>query len=263
MLGHPSSLLAACVLAAGVVACGERTAVHEQELPAPHTVTGACDEAFGGEICSWGTTVGETVTEFGITVPMTSIDGAPADAPMAFPPEYEAIVPLPAAVTSATGFSHLGLNWEPHGHPPALFLAPHFDFHFYTIAQEAVDAIDCTDLSKPAALPAGYTLPDLEIPGMGTLVGICVPKMGMHAMLEEELNDTEPFDAAMIVGYYGQELIFVEPMIAKATLEQARSFSLAMPLLEDAQVAMPAKFEAVYDSTASAYRFVFSDLPTE
>ena len=263
MVRHPLSRIAACVLAVGVVACGDRAAQHEEDTPVSQTIAGACDEAFGAEVCSWGTMVGNDVTEFGVTIPMATINGAPADAPMVFPPPFEAIVPLPASVVTATGFSHMGLNWEPHGHPPAVFMAPHFDFHFYTITPEQVDAIDCADLNKPAATPAGYTLPDMEIPGMGTLVGLCVPKMGMHAVLETELAETETFDASMIVGYYGQDLIFVEPMIAQATLQRAESFTMAMPEMSSGDVAVPTRFEAVYDSTAAAYRFVFSDLPTE
>ena len=57
----------------------------------------------------------------------------------------------------ATGFDHLSVNWEAHGHPPALFLTPHFDFHFYTVAPDRVAAIDCADLRKPAQLPTQYS----------------------------------------------------------------------------------------------------------
>ncbi len=69
----------------------------------------------------------------GATVPLASIEGAPADADMVFPPVLVAVVRLPEEVREVTGFDHLGINWEAHGHPPALFMAPQFDFHFYTM----------------------------------------------------------------------------------------------------------------------------------
>ncbi|MFO7589036.1 MAG: hypothetical protein R6X22_13390 [Gemmatimonadota bacterium] len=62
----------------------------------------------------------------------------------------------PAGARAALGMDHMGINWEPHGHPPSVFLTPHFDFHFYNIATDDVDAIDCSDASKPATLRAEY-----------------------------------------------------------------------------------------------------------
>ena len=84
--------------------------------------------------------------------------------------ESLSIVDLPAEARESTGIDHLGINWEAHGHPPAIFMEPHFDFHFYSVSRDAVAAIDCADLSKPASAPEGYELPDIEIPDMGTLV---------------------------------------------------------------------------------------------
>ncbi len=226
-------------------------------------VQGECQRAYDGEICTWGTMTGDNVTEFGATVPLAMVESAPMQGELVFPPPFAAVVPLPQEVARQTGFNHLAVNWELHGHPPALFLTPHFDFHFYTIAPERVRAIDCSDLTKPAALPAGYTLPDIEIPGIGMLVGLCVPTMGMHSLLETDLNKTEPFGASMVVGYSDQSLIFLEPMIAKAKLTAAESFTVDVPAVPNAGagVRWPTHFEAVYDPETRAYRFVFSGLP--
>jgi hypothetical protein len=180
---------------------------------------------------------------------------------MVFPPVPEAIVALPAGVAAATGFNHLGVNWEVHGHPPALFMTPHFDFHFYTDAPESVAAVDCTDLRKPAGLPAAYTLPDIEIPDMGTLVGLCVPGMGMHAIPSAEVELTDPFQASMIVGYYGGRLTFIEPMISRARLMQGAGFAIAVPPAPSglpSSVRWPSSFEAAYDADARAYRLTFT-----
>jgi hypothetical protein len=238
-------------------ACGGST----DQTASGEVVSGECRQVFGGDVCTWGYTAGGTITEFGATVAMAAIENAPPEGEMVFPPLFEAVVPLPAEVAKATGFDHLGVNWERHGHPPALFLTPHFDFHFYPIAPAEVQAIDCTDTGKPAALPDGYTLPDIDIPGMGVLTGLCVPTMGMHAMQSAELTETEPFDASMIVGYYRGENIFLEPMISRAALARAQSFEMPVPSappgLKDA-VRWPSAFRAVYDETQRTYRFVFS-----
>ena len=128
----PTSAVA--LLALGLTACASE-----------ETVQGECRDVFGGDICTWGTMVGDEVA-------LASIENAPADAEMVFPPPFVGVVPLPPDVAAATGFDHLGVNWEPHGHPPGAFLTPHFDFHFYTIDPGRVGSIDCADLSKPADL---------------------------------------------------------------------------------------------------------------
>jgi hypothetical protein len=140
---------------------------------------------------------------------------------------------------------------------------PHFDFHFNNISQADVAAIDCADTTKPAVLPAAYELPDPTLPQIGRLVGLCVPGMGMHALPTAELNSTTPFQKTMIVGYYHQQPIFVEPMIARATLMERRTFSIDVPSVAGApaRVRIPSGFQAQYDSTTQAYRFEFSMPP--
>ncbi len=243
------STVAVGVLVAVLAACGGE-----------RIVQGECQRVFDGDVCTWGTMVGGDVTQFGATVSMTSVENAPAHGEMVFPPPFVGLVPLPQEVASATGFNHLAVNWEPHGHPPALFLTPHFDFHFYTVDPARVRTIDCADRRKPTVVPAAYTLPDLDIPGLGQLVGLCVPTMGMHAMPAAELDKTTPFGASMIVGYYGQDLIFLEPMIARAKLLEAQSFTMDVPAVQSpgAKVRWPKGFEARYDAGSRTYQFVFS-----
>jgi hypothetical protein len=92
------------------------------------------------------------------------------------------------------------------------------------------------------------------------LTGLCVPKMGMHALPQEFATGTAPFTGTMVFGYYAQRPIFYEPMISRAMLQERRSFTLPVPAEGDLPkgVLYPTKFEAVYDSTETAYRFVFS-----
>ena len=51
-------------------------------------------------------------------------------------------------------------------------------------------------------------------------------------------------------------------MITRATLLERQNFALAIPDVpgKPANARYPSKFRADYDSTAQAYRFVFSDL---
>ena len=242
----------ACVLMIGLVSCSKKNQV----------VQGECRPMNGADVCVWSENAGSTVVAFGATIPVRSIENAPLDAPMVWPPVSAAAIPLSEAVTAATGFKVMTLYFEAHGHPPAPFMVPHFDFHFNTIAASEIDAIDCAD-TKPAQLPGPYQLPDVAIPGMGTLIGLCVPKMGMHALPGAEIAATAPFEKSMVMGYYRGQPIFVEPMVSRATLLERHSFALAIPAIAGlpANVHNPTHFRADYDSTAQAYRFVFSMTP--
>jgi hypothetical protein len=223
-------------------------------------VQGECKPVNGADVCTWGRMSGSTLVAFGATVPVKSIENAPPEAPMAWPPTRAATVALPAAVDSAVGFKLLTVYWEPHGHPPGPYLTPHFDFHFYNISSAELDKIDCADSTKPAALAAGYELPDVTIPQLGTLVGICVPGMGMHSLPGAEIRATTLFQKTMVVGYYHKSPIFIEPMITRATLMEKRTFPIEVLDVpgEPAGVRLPARFEAQYDSTAQAYQFTFA-----
>jgi hypothetical protein len=148
-------------------------------------------------------------------------------------------------------------------------MIPHFDFHFYRIPPAQRMAIDCSDVSKPAELPAAYSLPDEELPddvaamiGVKTLVGVCVPQMGMHSLVTEELASETPFGGTMVIGYYQGEPIFFEPMISKALLLERRSFDLALPAVPGLNGGQPGTFRAEYMADQDAYRFVFSGFGT-
>jgi len=249
--GRGGSRLIAAVFAAAAVSAAGCT---KEKL-----VQGECRQVNGADVCTWGTMSGGRVVAFGATIPVKVAENAPAEMPMVWPPKADATIPFPAEVKAATGFDNMNVFWEPHGHPPGPYLAPHFDVHFNTMD---VSKIDCADSTKPTAVPAGYELPDVPIPQLGTLIGLCVPGMGMHSLLASELHSTALFQTTMIVGYYHKQPIFVEPMITKETLMGRKTFSLDMPAVPGtpASAHYPTKFSAVYDSTAQAYKFTFSEL---
>ena len=230
-------------------------------LDAPPSTYESCGTALGSEVCTWVVLDGDDVVELGATIPMHLIEAVPADAEMVWPPQAMVAIALPPEARSALGMDHMEVNWEAHGHPPRLFMTPHFDFHFYSISQAEVGTIDCSDETKPAALPLRYSLPDVEVPGMGTLIGLCVPHMGMHAMLEADVGATDDFDASMMLGYYGGRPVFFEPMVARKLLMKKADFDLPMPAVEGlpAGVHYPNRFRGEFDAAGDAYRLVFSD----
>ncbi len=249
-------LLAAAAVA--LTACAKKEA-------AIVDVKGECTDFNQAQICTWTRTQGATVIEAGATVPIASIENAPKTAPMAWPPVSESSPKMPAGSQAQTGFYGITTFWEPDGHPPGPYLTPHFDFHFNLISPEEIAAIDCKDLSKPAALAPGYQLPDVPLPPpvakmlkVDTLVGLCVPGMGMHSMLGSELASTTPFNGSMVIGYYKGKPIFIEPMLSKTMLMEKKSFDLPIPAIPGITGPYPRTFHAAYDSTAAAYRFTFS-----
>jgi hypothetical protein len=236
----------------------------EDARPAARIVDGSCADIYGSSVCTWAKVEGERIVEIGATVPLAVAEHAPPDQEMTWPPTVAALIPMPAEVTEQLGVHDLKVYWEAHGHPPGPYLVPHFDFHFYTASAAQIDAIDCASTEKPTALPEGYDLPDVDIPEIGTLIGLCVPEMGMHALLVEEMESSETFSGTMVVGYYEGTPIHFEPMVTKDLLMAEETFSLAMPAIPGMPegVVLPTHFEAVYDETASAYEFVFSGFPT-
>jgi hypothetical protein len=250
----PLHLLALGIL---LVACAK-------EVPVV-AVQGECGDAYKGNVCTWAQMKGDSLIEVGATVPLASIENAPNEEAMVWPPKSLATLQIPAAAAQKSGFDHLTMYWEPMGHPPGPYLTPHFDFHFNMISSADRTAIDCSDAGKPAALPTGYGIVDVPLPppmaamtGTNTLVGLCVPQMGMHSLLNTELQSKDPFRGSMVIGYYHQKPIFIEPMLTRTMLMEKRSFTLPIPNLPGASGVYPHEFRAVYDSTKQAYSFTFS-----
>jgi hypothetical protein len=79
-------------------------------------------------------------------------------------------------------------------------------------------------------------------------------------MAEEEIESPDPFDASLIVGYYGGEAIYVEPMVSRERLLEKSGFELPVPKIENlpAGVHYPREFRAEYDAAERQYRLVFT-----
>ena len=256
-LRQPVRTLAILVIAAG--GC--------KQTPKVAMVNGQCADVYHGHVCTWARMQGSTVMAVGVSVPAAAIDSAPADGgPMAWPPVAAAILQLPESAQTQSGLTHFTMYWEAQGHPPAPYMVPHFDFHFYTIPAAARTAIDCANTTKPAALPAGYALPDEPLPpdmakaiGVPVLIGVCVPQMGMHSLLASELQSTTPFRGSMVVGYYATKPIFIEPMISRAMLQEKKSFDFPIPAIPGQTGNHPTTFHGEYDAQQGVYQFEFSN----
>ncbi|WP_430972474.1 DUF5602 domain-containing protein [Sunxiuqinia rutila] len=112
-------------------------------------------------------------------------------------------------------YTHALVDWNPEGHePPGIYDTPHFDFHFYTLGNEARMAIPAMDPPYEDLKPAAMYVPEnyMELPGL-------VPGMGAHwvDVTSPELSGV-PFTYTFIWGSYQGHFIFWEPMITRAYL---------------------------------------------
>ena len=161
---------------------------------------------------------------------------------------------LPAEA-SRTPYTHVVIGWNPMGHPPTVYQAPHFDVHFYQITPAARDLMVPSDpqfntklATRPAAsfIPASYVM----TPGG-------VPRMGAHwtDTTAPEQNG-QSFTSTFIYGSYDGAFIFAEPMIATAFL--ATHPSMTSPLKLPSQYATPGyyptSYTIAYDAAAKEFR---------
>jgi hypothetical protein len=231
-------------------ACGARAQSEKVE--------GTCGSVFGAKVCTSYRTEAGKVTEFSMSLPIALIEQAPATVPMVWPPKSDLAVPFADTVKQQTGFTFSNIYWNPMGHLPVAYSVPHFDFHFYFVPEEEVQGFDCKDTSKPSAIPAGYILPDVDIPGIGNLIGSCIPAMGMHSTPASDLDEKTHWEGSMLVGYYSGKPIFFEPMITKELLLKKHSFSLVIPEIEPTpNVRYPKLFRAIYHANSETYDFTF------
>ena len=142
--------------------------------------------------------------------------------------DHEVRLPLSPALAGRADlpFRWVGINWNPHGHPPGAWSVPHFDVHFYMVDQGAIDAIrvgpceffiDCEDRERALRpVDPAYVHPD------HVSVGATVAMMGNHLIdshtPELAEADPEPFTHTWIFGAYDGQITFYEPMITREYL---------------------------------------------
>lgn len=190
------------------------------------------------------------VTAFGLSFDDAALAGLPAK---------DAEIPLAMPAAEFFPFRTAVIDWNAHGHPPAhVYGVPHFDFHFYTISEEARMAI------KPVG-PAAKAVPAApDLPAGFMTDGATIPMMGKHYIdaKSPEFHGT-PFTATPIYGYYGGRNIFIEQMVTRAYLLAAtrpRNASLPQPARYAQDGVYPTHWSIVHDAAAHRYDIVFDAL---
>jgi len=188
-----------------------------------------------------------------------ALEGLPAAQPDRS--EWEYVVPMPKGAPS-TGYDHVGLNWNPAGHPPeGVYTHPHFDVHFYLIDRAQQEAVTFKD----EAAARGLTPPDPRIVPSGYVIppDTAVEQMGVHGVDPQSREfHGKPFTYTFIYGYYQGRMVFLEPMV---TLDFFRSGAdVTMPVKRPQAYSLPgyypAKYRVGYDPVRKEYRVSLLDL---
>lgn len=239
---------AATITAAAIVACSNSASPDKSG-----TFYGPVTTLSGGTARSYVTLdIAGVPTDVGVSLTEAALLGLPA-----VTTEY--VLAMPAAA-SATPYKHVGVNWQPMGHPP-VFMLPHFDVHFYQISE--VDRNAMTDASPFYAAAAAKT-PAAEFIPPGLLHGATDQRMGTHwpDPSGPEFNG-QLFTRSFIYGSYDGTFIFSEPMVTKAFLETKAAPS-PLPIKLPAKYATPGyyptTYSAGYDAGTKEYRISLSGL---
>lgn len=187
----------------------------------------------------------------GVVVPVKSFESVPSD-DEAF---LHAGIEMPPEVRDRTFLRFLRINWLSSGHGPSPYGAPHFDLHFYRGTSAEIDAIDC---SEEGPFAAAILSPLHQAPSL------CVSQMGYHAWPTTDLA-TSTFGASIILGYYAQKMVFIEPMITQERFLQRSSFELDIARPESAggeKTLYPSHLTVTHDEATDATTFEFNRFET-
>lgn len=245
LLGRGAILLALLGLIAGCDLTGS------DDSSAPEIRYGEWEAVGNGQARAW-VRLGSNgdPSALGITMTEAALDGLPSGPE---PTDYH--LHLPQGV-SVPPYSHLGLDWNPAGHPPPqIYTVPHFDAHFYTLPEETKESIQ----GGPATtFPADQYVPDGYVAD-----SVNVPQMGMHYLPTQapEFNG-EPFTHTLIYGFYQGELAFVEPMFTVDFLENQPDVTASVPQPDAYQKSgyYPMQYIVRHDADEGAYIITLADL---
>ena len=169
-------------------------------------------------------------------LPFPACTGPPPPPDTKAPPSYK----FSTEFYKATGFDHLGMDWQPCGHPdPSKFGKPHLDFHLYRITSAQRDLMSCDIIpgAPICAFPgdaqstfagkkffavgqvtAGSGSDDGKIANMPELFTVdlesAVPHSSIHAHDIDGAVPVEQWtDPTLIMGSYDSQIVHWEPMI--------------------------------------------------
>ncbi|WP_374075029.1 DUF5602 domain-containing protein [Bdellovibrio bacteriovorus] len=159
----------------------------------------------------------------GVVLSEKALQGLPTHMPMT---NY--VLNLPS-VLNIPPYTHVVLNWNPHGHEPdPVYGLPHFDVHFYFISREIQEAITCAGADHEVCMKAPESG---EIPPFYVSTPEGVPTMGWHWLdpRSPEFHG-KTFTATYIYGFYNGDMHFLEPMITRDFLLSKKKFEKEVPV---------------------------------
>ncbi|GAB3195139.1 hypothetical protein ABID22_004085 [Pontibacter aydingkolensis] len=156
-------------------------------------------------------------------------------------------------------FKSVMLDWNPEGHAPdGVYTLPHFDMHFYLIAEE----------ERMMIAPGPQTVfPESQyLPQNFVTDGFAVPMMGAHwiNLLAPEWNG-QKFTHTFIYGSYLEDVIFYEPMITLEFLQglapgQTVTAQIPQPSQVQKSGYYPTHYTITYDPTPREYIIALTGL---
>ena len=130
-----------------------------------------------------------TPLRMGITFTETVLSGLPAESASTGQDDWEHPLPLPAQADAAP-FTHITMNWNPHGHiPPGVYDVPHFDSHFYIINPAEWEQITCK-VTRTRQNASGNPMPDTCRRAISCRPGLSSPKWACIGSTLRRLNST-------------------------------------------------------------------------
>lgn len=179
-------------------------------------------------------------------------------------PVWEYVLPMPADAP-ATGYDHVGLDWNPAGHiPEGIYSLPHFDVHFYLVDQTARDRI--TFVGEAAASALQPPEPGLLPEGYVVAPGSEIARMGIHAVNTHSHEfHGRPFDHTFIYGYHEGRLVFVEPMVTVDHLRRRTDITMPIATPERYGVAgyYPTRYRIGFDAVNRRHHIALLGLRPE
>lgn len=194
-------------------------------------------------------------SEVGIRISAAALEGLP-DGPDAT--SQMSMLALPEGAP-ATGFDHVMLDWNPHGHEPqVLFGKPHFDMHFYTGAvQGDIDPATPDFAERAARMPAAKYIPQGYVPPPGPAAANTVPFMGMHwtDAADAAIPGSFDFTEVLINGSWDGKFTFIEPMMTREWLRTKPSLreDVKQPASYQSDGYYPTVYSVDFDDQADEY----------
>ena len=252
MRRYAAPILAACVALTSLAACGNG------QTNKSGTFYGAPQSIGNGAVKTY-TTLDDAgnPTEVGIRMSAASLDGLPKEDTV---PPRMFMLDFPKQA-SATPFDHVMLNWNSHGHEPAvLFGKPHFDMHFYMVDPRTVQQIDPTNAdfaTRAAHLPDQKYVPRDYVTPPGSLAENTVPAMGLHWLDSAEgfVPGKYDFKQTLVNGSWDGTYTFIEPMMTREWMltKPAMHAEIKQPQAYQKNAYYPTTYSVHYDDQAKEY----------